>query len=140
MTDIDFDNGTILVLGKKRLQKEKLTLPPESLIDLKAWIGDRRTGPVFTSFGRRYYGRRLAWGSIYPIIVKSGKRCGIVVRPHGIRHAAITDILDAREGSVRSAQRFSRHKDLNTLCHYDDNRKDLGGEVAKLIASRLRAA
>jgi hypothetical protein len=35
---------------------------------------------------------------------------------------------------VRAVQRFSRHRDLNVLCVYDDARRDLAGEISKLVA------
>jgi hypothetical protein len=31
-------------------------------------------------------------------------------------------------------QRFSRHKNLQTVLRYDDNRQDLAGDVAKRVA------
>jgi integrase/recombinase XerC len=31
-------------------------------------------------------------------------------------------------------QRFSRHRDVRVLERYDDNRKDLAGDVARLVA------
>jgi len=51
-----------------------------------------------------------------------------------LRHAAITEALDITRGDVRAVQKFSRHRDLRTLTVYDDNRRDLAGEVAKLVA------
>jgi hypothetical protein len=30
--------------------------------------------------------------------------------------------------------RYSRHQDLKTVAIYDDNRRDLAGEVARLVA------
>ncbi len=42
--------------------------------------------------------------------------------------------LDLTGGNVRAVQRFSRHRDLRVLNLYDDNRQDLGGEVAALVA------
>ena len=57
------------------------------------------------------------------------------VRPHGLRHAAITEALNLTRGNVRAVQRFSRHRDLRVLMVYDDNREDLGGEVARLVAA-----
>ena len=59
---------------------------------------------------------------------------GLKVWPHGLRHAAITEALDLTGGDVRKVQRFSRHRDLQTLTIYDDARIDMGGEVAKLVA------
>ena len=37
-------------------------------------------------------------------------------------------------GDVRKVQRFSRHRDLQTLVVYDDNRVDLAGEIARMVA------
>ncbi len=70
-------------------------------------------------------------------IVKSiGRRAGIAkpVRAHACRHAAITEALDRTNGNIRVAARFSRHKNVNTLMIYDDNRTDAAGEVARLVA------
>jgi len=54
------------------------------------------------------------------------------VRPHGLRHAAITAALDRRD--VRDVAKFSRHKRLETLVLYDDRRKDVGGDIARELA------
>jgi len=35
---------------------------------------------------------------------------------------------------VRTVQRFFRHVDTRTLVVYDDRRRDLAGEVARLVA------
>jgi integrase/recombinase XerC len=56
-------------------------------------------------------------------------------RAHGIRHSAITTVLDLSGGNVRAAQRFSRHRDLATLLRYDDSREDLAGQMARLAAA-----
>jgi integrase/recombinase XerC len=37
-------------------------------------------------------------------------------------------------GDVRAVMRYSRHQDMKTVSIYDDNRKDLAGEVARLVA------
>ena len=69
------------------------------------------------------------------MIRKLGESLGIKVWPHGLRHAAITSALDLTGGDLRSVQRFSRHQDVRILTIYDDNRTDLGGEVARKVAS-----
>lgn len=40
-------------------------------------------------------------------------------------------------GDLRAAQRFRRHKNLNHILRYDDNRQDLGGKVARLLEEEL---
>ena len=65
-----------------------------------------------------------------------GRRAGLSrpLRPHGLRHAAITAVLDRSGGNLRAAAKFSRHRDIRTLMIYDDNREDLGGAMARLIS------
>jgi integrase/recombinase XerC len=42
--------------------------------------------------------------------------------------------LDATGGDFRKVAKFSRHKDIKVLFFYDDNRQDLGGDVAAMVA------
>jgi integrase/recombinase XerC len=73
--------------------------------------------------------------SRHRIVRALGAHVGLgVVRPHGLRHAAITEALELTRGDVRAVQQFSRHRDLRTLMIYDDNRQDLAGEVARRLA------
>jgi site-specific recombinase XerC len=60
-----------------------------------------------------------------------------VVRPHGLRHASITRALDLTNGDIRKVQRFSRHRDPKTVIMYDDSRKDLAGEVSRMLGADL---
>jgi hypothetical protein len=38
---------------------------------------------------------------------------------------------------IRAVQRFSRHRDVRILERYDDNRRDLAGDVAKQVAASV---
>jgi integrase/recombinase XerC len=97
----------------------------------------RLPGPLFLNVDRARKGERLTGRSVGRMLAKLGKRLGITVRPHGLQHASITDALDSTNGNIRVVQRFSRHRDLRVLTWYDDNRRDLGGEVARLVAKRV---
>ena len=124
------------VLGKGRSQRETLTLPPATRQALAAWVQVRgpEPGPLFTALDRGHRGRRLSGTGLYLMIRQLGEGAGLRARPHGLRHAAITAALDLTGGDVRKVQRFSRHKNLQTVLRYDDNRQDLGGDVAKRLA------
>lgn len=139
LKDVDLTAGTVSILGKGRSQKELLTLPDPTRASLAAWIAVRgeEHGPLFINQDRARKGDRLTGRSVARIVAELGSEVGLVVRPHGLRHAAVTDALDATGGDVRMVQRFSRHRDLRTLTIYDDNRMDLGGEVARLVAGRV---
>lgn len=143
VADLDLTGGRIAILGKHRTQSEWLTVPEPTRQALEDWLRARGpvAGPVFVRLDPTATGRgRLSGESVRRIVRALGERVGLArpVRPHGLRHASITAVLDANGGDVRAAARFSRHKDLRTLAHYDDCRRDLGGAMARLIARPSR--
>ncbi len=136
--DVDLVAGSLNVLGKGRNARVRLTLPEPTKAALAAWLEVRGfdEGPLFTNVDRAGKGKRLTGRSVHRIVTRLGKDAGVAVRPHGLRHAAITSGLDATNGDVRAVQRFSRHKSLATLTLYDDCRRDLAGKVARMVASK----
>jgi integrase/recombinase XerC len=137
LAHLDLDAGTLAVLGKKRRERELVTLPAPTRAALAAWLAVRGTdpGPLFVNFDRAGKGSRLTGRSVARLVGEASDRAGIApVRPHGLRHASITHALDVTGGDVRRVAKFSRHRDLRTLTIYDDNRTDLAGEVASLVA------
>lgn len=96
--------------------------------------GGEDPGPLFPSLDRAKRGGRLSSTSVYRMVRALGAAVGLAVRPHGLRHTAITAALDLT-GDLRAVQRFSRHRDVRVLTRYDDNRADLGGDVARRVAA-----
>jgi integrase/recombinase XerC len=139
MVDVDLAAGQIMVVGKGRRERMSITLPEPTRAALAAWIEvrGREQGPMFFSLdpsGSMRLAARLSGPGLWHIIKTLGMTIGIVTRPHALRHSAITAALDATRGDVRAVQRFSRHRDIRTLQVYDDNREDLAGRCANLIA------
>ena len=88
--------------------------------------------------GRVLAGRRLSGDGVHKILETMGSKLGGIIRPHGLRHAAITAALDETNGNVLGAAReFSGHASIEVLMRYDDNRKDVGGEVASKVIRSL---
>lgn len=134
VNDIDLKKGKVTFRGKGRHEDEEFTLPDVTKEALRRWIDTtgRKAGPLFTNFDPAGKGDRLTGTSIYRIVrTKYG-----LLRPHGLRHTAITEALDITGGDVRAVQKFSRHKDVRVVERYDDNRKDLAGEIAQKIANK----
>ncbi len=139
LADVDLPGSRIWVIGKGRVEKVAITLPPQTRAAVAAWVEVRGPdeGPLFVRFdnaaaaGAR---ARLTGSGLWHVVRMLGVEAGVITRPHGLRHAAITAALDATNGDVRRVQRFSRHSDVKTLMIYDDCRRDAGGEVAALIA------
>ena len=144
---VDTVNGKISILGKAREQRESITVPGPTWQVLGEWLAWRgvESGPLFYALdlGADYRAfqpggrQRLTHAGVYWIIKQIGKAVGIKVRPHGLRHAAITQALDATGGNVRAVQRFARLRSIETINFYDDNRTDLGGEVAAQVAASV---
>jgi integrase/recombinase XerC len=136
LADLDLQAGTVLILGKGRTQQERLTLPKPTLQAIQGWLTVRPAGgdALFVSLSRFRPGHRLTGKSVYQIVRALGERAGIHTRPHGLRHAAISEALNAFNGNVREVKKFSRHRRLDTLMIYDDARQDTAGKIAQRLA------
>jgi len=139
--DIDFKNHTILILGKGRTQKEKMTLSPQSEQALLSWVQIRgnQAGAIFTDFDRakKNPGRLSATG-LTLLIRALGKRIGIKLSPHKLRHSAITQackLAQANNIDLEEVLDFSRHKNVQTLMIYRDRERNVQGTLAALVGS-----
>ncbi len=45
----------------------------------------------------------------------------------------MTRILELTGGNIDAAQKFARHADPKTTQKYNDNRKDVAGDMARLL-------
>ncbi len=135
---VDLAAGTVSILGKGRTGRMSLSLPEPTKAALAAWVAVRgdRSGPLFVNCDRAGKGERLTGRSLHRIIGRLGAEIGVAVRPHGLRHTAITRALDLTNGDMRRVARYSRHTDVRVLARYDDARRDDAGEIARLVAVR----
>lgn len=145
LEDLLRDSKRLLVKGKGKAQKQPFTVPEPTLEALQAWLGVRSEvalsgeRAIFVGLGGGRQGRRITGRGLHFLIQGLGRRVGIVTRPHGLRHAAVTDVLEATNGNIETAQKFARHASPQTTMAYNDNRKDAAGEAARLIAARRLA-
>jgi integrase/recombinase XerC len=139
---VDVQGNRVSVLRKGKRERQWLSLDPIVTRKVKVWIALRGSepGPLFLQVGRGgrvLAGLRLSGDGIHKVLQTMGARLGGVIRPHGLRHAAITAALDETNGNVRAAREFSGHASIEVLMRYDDNRKDVGGEVASKVVRRI---
>ncbi len=145
MADLDLDGERIAVRGKGLGgQREWITVAPQTIevihqwLEMRSGLGLNSEGAVFVNLAHAGERRRISTTGVYEVFRKLGEAAGLKRwNPHGLRHAAITAILDLTSGDLRSAQRFARHADPNTTLAYDDNRKDVAGEAARLLAAAV---
>ncbi len=138
--DLDLDTGTVAVLGKGRTQKTSLTLPRPTKEAIRQWLEARGTepGPLFTNLDRAGKGYRLTGTSLYRIVRRLGEQVGLKVRPHGLRHSAITEackLAQAKGMGLEEVLDFSRHRDVKVLMVYRDRERDVQGQLATLVAA-----
>ena len=93
--------------------------------------------PLFIALDSAHSGHRLSGDGICKMVVRHSEKAGIKkqMSPHRIRHSAITAALDATNGDVRKVQKLSRHRNLNTLMIYDDNRGRDQQDVTEMLDS-----
>jgi integrase/recombinase XerC len=137
VSDLDIEHvnlarGELWILGKARVAREKLSLPAPTREALSLWIEKRGASSGFLWSNRAK--QRLGTRGLYRIIREMGKKIGIKLWPHALRHTAITNALELTDGDVRKVAKFSRHRSLDMLMVYDDARLDAGGEIAALVA------
>lgn len=142
LADVDIDGGKVLVLRKGKREKLALTLPVPTKEALVEWIEARGSddGPLFVNFDRAGKGGRLTGTSLYRIVRDLGVEAGVKVRPHGLRHTAITEAVKAanRAGiSLEEVRDFSGHADVKTLMVYRDRERNVQGQLAALVAGEI---
>jgi integrase/recombinase XerC len=148
----DYQPGerSLLIKGKGQLTKEAIRLSDKAVGLIDDWLGalsevfdplgDRSSdSPLFCTVDRATFGHRLSGNVIYNLVRDSATAAGIekVMSPHRVRHSAITAALDATNGDTRKVQKLSRHKNLNTLMIYDDNRHQHQAEVTGILADLI---
>lgn len=137
LADLDFKGKTIAVLGKGKREKVTLSLKPPTIKALEAWVFARGSdpGPLFIRTDRPASKDRLTGESIARLVARHGKAAKVSrkVRPHGLRHAAITAALEGGL-TVREVRAFSRHAKIETVMKYDDARDDPADRVAEFVS------
>ncbi len=142
VADADLKTGTLWIFGKGRRAKELVTMPQTSRDAVRAWLTARGTkpGPLLLSLSHANWHGRLVTRGVYRIIRDLGAAAGVHVRPHGIRHTAITQAIDiaARKGlSIDLVRQFSRHRSLGTLMIYRDMHENKQATIAAWVSEQL---
>lgn len=137
--DIDFEKSTILILGKGRVERQKLSLPEATKHAIQNWLTVRGNnhGPLFCPLDRANGNsiKRLTGTGLYKIAKKYGSSV------HSYRHTAITEcckVIADNSLGVETLVAFSRHKSLNTAMIYMDHLGDKQSQLSKLVANQIK--
>jgi integrase/recombinase XerC len=146
VADVNLEESTVAIVGKGHVEPERLTLPKPTQRAIAEWLAVRgmEPGPLFIRLdrGAKFEAvktgawRRMTGDGLAKVVKTLGSKAGLArqVRPHGLRHSAITAALDNGR-DVRDVRKFSRHTRLDTVLKYDDSRKDTRGDIASELAA-----
>jgi integrase len=140
----DGERGLLLVRDKGKLDRTPIKLPPGVTERIVTYLRLRGPlvldAPLVASHDRRCRSDRLTGNGIWRRVRWLAKKAEIHARttPHGLRHTAITTGLDETNGNTRAVRSFSRHAKDETVGIYDDERQNVGGRIAELLAHAVQ--
>lgn len=140
LNDIDLLNNEILVLGKGKKNKIKMSLPAPTKKALEKWVANRSsvTHALFHNLDHSQSCSRLTRVGLYKLIKNIGLNVGVKTRPHGIRHLSITEackLVQVLGMPLEEVLDHSRHKNISTLMIYRDKDSNKQGTIAALVAN-----
>ena len=115
LEDIDLKNQRLSVLQGKGLKDRTVYLTTSLTRALSEYLAVRGEGSSDHVF--LFRNRSLRKDLVRDRIKAAGKRVGVRVHPHRLRHTCATQLLNAG-CKVTSIQRFLGHKDLNSTMVY----------------------
>jgi integrase len=137
LKDLDRVRSTLRVHGKGD-RVVYVALEPRLREVLEMWLHEAQItdpeAPIVHSFSLP--GAMFNLHGINYIVSQIGKRAGVPVRPHGLRHTAISRALALGHG-VNDVQKFSRHADVRMVQVYEDRVKDVAADVSKAVVNDL---
>jgi integrase/recombinase XerC len=138
LANFDQQGKRLSILGKGRRERKWVELPAQTMQAIQDWLLIRgpHEGPLFTNLDRRTKRARLTGAGLYKIVRSLGEDVGIKTRPHGIRHATITQRI-ASGMTLPEVQDFSRHSDIKTLMIYNDRLENAAGRLAAMADSEI---
>ena len=126
VTDVDLKDGVIRITGKGCDDFEIMPLHPQTARALTEYLATRGAfeGALFLANDNRSKAnpRRLTVRGLNKILKAVFRIANVDRTVHGLRHLFITTLLEALDGNVVQTQRWSRHKSLEMLTVYNDER------------------
>ena len=140
--DFSHVERTLSILGKGRgTQKETISIVSSCADAIAAYLitaghSTDSNGPLFRNVDHRpeKCGNRLTTVGIHWLIRGYGEKLGLTnLRPHQLRHTAVTQLAIRTNGNIAEIQEFSRHADANTVMRYVKNSKDTQLKMTNLL-------
>jgi integrase/recombinase XerD len=121
LEDLDLAGEALLVRNGKGGKDRVVPVPARAAKALNLYLKDARPAfvrdPKEPALFLQRYGTRLSTVMIGLLVSAYGRRVGVRVAPHGLRHACATHLL--RHGAdIRHVQQLLGHRDIQTTALY----------------------
>jgi len=131
--DLGFERGhRTLRVQRKGGKAATIPLAPRTVAAVALLIGDCEQGPIFATRTGRAMDRHAAW----KVIRRLGRAAGLELSPHGLRHAFVTNALDAGV-PLHVVQDGAGHADPRTTQRYNRRRHSMDRHPTYAVASYL---
>ncbi len=127
----DIKNDMIYVHNDKGKKSHQIPLHPKTKELLKEYLEIRR-GKTKALFVNKNYGRFSSWG-INLVLKKWGKKIGIDIHPHMLRHTFATRAYEKSGHDLLAVQKLLGHSRVETTQRYAHVTKHLATLVAAII-------
>lgn len=140
--DFEPKDKTLAIVGKGQSQRQTITISESTAQAIAAWLDARNmtevNSPLFIALSNNTPGHRLTGEALRQLVEGYCLKAGIMKKMscHRIRHSSITHALD-ETNDVRRVQKLSRHKKIETVLIYDDNRTNFQGELSTMLSDAL---
>jgi integrase/recombinase XerD len=136
-------NHYVLKITGKGNKHRHLPVQPQLMLELQNYLNalakvSIQLSPddyLIQSLGKTKNAKPIDGSTIYRIIVKYAKVCGInkQVSPHSCRATAISHLLDTQKTPIRDVAIFAGHSKITTTERYDKRRESLDQSAAYMV-------
>jgi integrase/recombinase XerD len=126
----------VLRIRRNGGRRAKTPLTPDVPHVLNQLIGERTTGPIFTTSSGRSLDRTAAWRLLRRLAADAGMASPDRISPHSARHTYATTALDAGV-ALRDVQDSMGYRGPRTTRLYDRTRGNLSRNATYAVAAAL---
>ncbi|AHL22661.1 site-specific tyrosine recombinase/integron integrase [Thermococcus nautili] len=117
-SEVDLERGIIVVRGGKGAKDRVVPIPEFLVEEIRSYLETRSDSSEYLLVEERRKNKdRLSTKTVWYLLKKYGKRAGVEVTPHRLRHSFATHMLE-RGVDIRAIQELLGHSNLSTTQIY----------------------
>ncbi len=126
----------VIKITRKGGKRQTVPLAPRTAEAISALVGERQTGPIFSTSTGKAMDRPAVWRTLRRLAREAVPTKAGSLHPHDLRHAFVTLSLDAG-ASLRDVQDAAGHADPRTTRRYDRARNNLDKHPTYALAGTV---